>query len=138
MEPPGGRWFYPLVYSVLLVDLCVYDEHLLYSPSSVGTKSKSLTPQWDIMAKRVSEAGRPSVSLQDEVHELDWTLCGNELYYKPQWGKTHCWEYKFCLCNVWLHSKVACQMCHKMLGNLKIPSTQKCFLFVFFFNVDIP
>uniref|UniRef100_A0A674PNZ1 Metastasis associated 1 n=1 Tax=Takifugu rubripes TaxID=31033 RepID=A0A674PNZ1_TAKRU len=36
-----------------------------------GTKSKSLTPQWDIMAKRVSDAGRPSVSLQDEVHELD-------------------------------------------------------------------
>uniref|UniRef100_A0A674MV45 Metastasis associated 1 n=1 Tax=Takifugu rubripes TaxID=31033 RepID=A0A674MV45_TAKRU len=39
--------------------------------SSAGTKSKSLTPQWDIMAKRVSDAGRPSVSLQDEVHELD-------------------------------------------------------------------
>uniref|UniRef100_A0A8C4F5I5 Metastasis associated 1 n=1 Tax=Dicentrarchus labrax TaxID=13489 RepID=A0A8C4F5I5_DICLA len=36
-----------------------------------GTKSKALTPQWDIMAKRVSEAARPSVSLQDEVHELD-------------------------------------------------------------------
>ncbi|KAI3367468.1 hypothetical protein L3Q82_026331, partial [Scortum barcoo] len=31
-----------------------------------GTKSKGLTPQWDIMAKRLSEAGRPSVSLQDE------------------------------------------------------------------------
>lgn len=54
-----------------LVCVCVCDEHLLYSPSSVGAKSKSLTPQWDIMAKRVSEAGRPSVSLQDEVHELD-------------------------------------------------------------------
>ncbi|KAK2826530.1 hypothetical protein Q5P01_020744 [Channa striata] len=36
-----------------------------------GSKSKALTPQWDIMAKRVSEAGRPSASLQDEVHELD-------------------------------------------------------------------
>ncbi|XP_067335244.1 metastasis-associated protein MTA1 isoform X1 [Channa argus] len=36
-----------------------------------GSKSKALTPQWDIMAKRVSEAARPSASLQDEVHELD-------------------------------------------------------------------
>ncbi|XP_013875220.1 metastasis-associated protein MTA1 [Austrofundulus limnaeus] len=36
-----------------------------------GTKSKALTPQWDIMAKRVGDAGRPSASLQDEVHELD-------------------------------------------------------------------
>ncbi|KAL7380543.1 hypothetical protein ABVT39_019423 [Epinephelus coioides] len=36
-----------------------------------GSKSKVLAPQWDIMAKRLSEAGRPSVSLQDEVHELD-------------------------------------------------------------------
>ncbi|XP_031165919.1 metastasis-associated protein MTA1 isoform X1 [Sander lucioperca] len=36
-----------------------------------GSKSKVLAPQWDIMAKRLSEAARPSVSLQDEVHELD-------------------------------------------------------------------
>ncbi|XP_035766951.1 metastasis-associated protein MTA1 [Neolamprologus brichardi] len=36
-----------------------------------GAKSKVLAPQWDIMAKRVSEAVRPSSSLQDEVHELD-------------------------------------------------------------------
>uniref|UniRef100_A0A3Q0SKP0 Metastasis associated 1 n=1 Tax=Amphilophus citrinellus TaxID=61819 RepID=A0A3Q0SKP0_AMPCI len=36
-----------------------------------GAKSKILAPQWDIMAKRVSEAGRSSSSLQDEVHELD-------------------------------------------------------------------
>lgn len=36
-----------------------------------GTKSKGLTPQWDIMAKRVSEVGRPSAPIQDEVHELD-------------------------------------------------------------------
>uniref|UniRef100_A0A8C5GUH7 Metastasis associated 1 n=1 Tax=Gouania willdenowi TaxID=441366 RepID=A0A8C5GUH7_GOUWI len=36
-----------------------------------GTKSKALTPQWDIMAKRMSESGRPSASLQDEIHELD-------------------------------------------------------------------
>uniref|UniRef100_A0A1A7Y1C9 Metastasis associated 1 family, member 2 n=1 Tax=Iconisemion striatum TaxID=60296 RepID=A0A1A7Y1C9_9TELE len=36
-----------------------------------GTKSKALTPQWDIMAKRVGDAGRPSASLQEEVHELD-------------------------------------------------------------------
>ncbi|KAF3845179.1 hypothetical protein F7725_008342 [Dissostichus mawsoni] len=36
-----------------------------------GSKSKMLTPQWDIMAKRLSEGPRPSVSLQDEVHELD-------------------------------------------------------------------
>lgn len=38
---------------------------------NLGTKSKALAPQWDIMAKRVSEVGRPSASLQDEVHELD-------------------------------------------------------------------
>lgn len=49
----------------------VYYTHLLSSLPSAGTKSKALTPQWDIIAKRVSEAGRPSVSLQDEVHELD-------------------------------------------------------------------
>ncbi|XP_026156057.1 metastasis-associated protein MTA1 isoform X2 [Mastacembelus armatus] len=36
-----------------------------------GSKSKALAPQWDFIAKRVSEAGRPSASLQDEVHELD-------------------------------------------------------------------
>lgn len=36
-----------------------------------GTKSKALTPQWDIMAKRVSEVARPSAPMQDEVHELD-------------------------------------------------------------------
>lgn len=42
----------------------------------LGAKSKVLAPQWDIMAKRMSEAVRPSSSLQDEVHELDWALCG--------------------------------------------------------------
>ncbi|XP_028994135.1 metastasis-associated protein MTA1 [Betta splendens] len=36
-----------------------------------GSKAKALTPQWDIMAKRVSDAGRPSASQQDEIHELD-------------------------------------------------------------------
>uniref|UniRef100_A0A668AX86 Metastasis associated 1 n=1 Tax=Myripristis murdjan TaxID=586833 RepID=A0A668AX86_9TELE len=36
-----------------------------------GTKSKALAPQWDIMAKRVSEPGRPTGPMQDEVHELD-------------------------------------------------------------------
>nr|XP_020463642.1 metastasis-associated protein MTA1 [Monopterus albus] len=36
-----------------------------------SSKSKALTPQWDIMAKRVSEVGRPLASRQDEVHELD-------------------------------------------------------------------
>lgn len=36
-----------------------------------GSKSKGLTAQWDIMAKRLSDAARPSVSLQDEIHELD-------------------------------------------------------------------
>nr|XP_057912316.1 metastasis-associated protein MTA1 isoform X2 [Doryrhamphus excisus] len=34
-----------------------------------GTKSKALT--WDIMAKRMSEMGRASAAMQDEVHELD-------------------------------------------------------------------
>lgn len=74
MVPPGGRRFYPLVHQGVSVDWCVCDQHLLSSSSSsssAGTKSKGLTPQWDIMAKRLSEAGRPSVSLQDEVHELD-------------------------------------------------------------------
>lgn len=66
-------------------ECCVWPACLLLS---VGTKSKSLTPQWDIMAKRVSDAGRPSVSLQDEVHELDWALCVGDVYYKPQWGRT--------------------------------------------------
>nr|XP_019953784.1 PREDICTED: metastasis-associated protein MTA1 [Paralichthys olivaceus] len=36
-----------------------------------GSKSKVLAPQWDIMAKRMSEVGRSSASLQDEIHELD-------------------------------------------------------------------
>nr|XP_061825168.1 metastasis-associated protein MTA1-like [Nerophis lumbriciformis]XP_061825170.1 metastasis-associated protein MTA1-like [Nerophis lumbriciformis] len=34
-----------------------------------GTKSKVLT--WDIMAKRMSEIGRASAAMQDQVHELD-------------------------------------------------------------------
>lgn len=85
--------------------VCVCDQHLLCSSSSAGSKSKALTPQWDIMAKRVSEVARPSVSLQDEVHELDWTLCGNDLYSKPRWGETHCCTSLFipcCFYNVWL------------------------------------
>ncbi|XP_061551770.1 metastasis-associated protein MTA1 [Phycodurus eques] len=36
-----------------------------------GTKSKGLAPQWDIMAKRMSEVGRASAAMQDEVHQLD-------------------------------------------------------------------
>ncbi|KAM7376176.1 hypothetical protein PAMP_005921 [Pampus punctatissimus] len=36
-----------------------------------GSKSKALTPQWDIMAKRMSDVARPSAPIQDEVHELD-------------------------------------------------------------------
>ncbi|KAM9786788.1 metastasis-associated protein MTA1 isoform X2 [Syngnathus typhle] len=36
-----------------------------------GSKSKGLTPQWDIMAKRMSEVGRPSPAMHDEVHQLD-------------------------------------------------------------------
>ncbi|XP_016148297.1 metastasis-associated protein MTA1-like, partial [Sinocyclocheilus grahami] len=36
-----------------------------------GSKPKILAPQWEIMAKRVSEAGRTPSGLQDEVHELD-------------------------------------------------------------------
>ncbi|KAJ3613683.1 hypothetical protein NHX12_019929, partial [Muraenolepis orangiensis] len=36
-----------------------------------GGKSKGLAPQWDIMAKRISEPTRPSVHMRDEVHELD-------------------------------------------------------------------
>ncbi|KAG7510968.1 hypothetical protein JOB18_037045 [Solea senegalensis] len=36
-----------------------------------SSKSKVLAPQWDIMAKRMSEVARPSASLQDEIHELD-------------------------------------------------------------------
>ncbi|XP_077418673.1 metastasis-associated protein MTA1 [Vanacampus margaritifer] len=36
-----------------------------------GTKSKALAPQWDIMAKRMSEVGRASAAMQDEVHQLD-------------------------------------------------------------------
>lgn len=78
---------------------CVCDQHLWSSSSSAGSKSKVLAPQWDIMAKRLSEAGRPSVSLQDEVHELDWTLCGNDLYYKPWWGETH-WRWAL---SVWIN-----------------------------------
>uniref|UniRef100_A0A8B9KH72 Metastasis associated 1 n=1 Tax=Astyanax mexicanus TaxID=7994 RepID=A0A8B9KH72_ASTMX len=37
-----------------------------------GSKPKVLTPQWEIMSKRMSEQGRPPSALQDnEVHELD-------------------------------------------------------------------
>nr|XP_061798086.1 metastasis-associated protein MTA1-like [Nerophis lumbriciformis] len=36
-----------------------------------GTKSKALTPQWDIMAKRMSDVSRPSAAMHDEVHQLD-------------------------------------------------------------------
>ncbi|XP_062379797.1 metastasis-associated protein MTA1-like [Sardina pilchardus] len=36
-----------------------------------GTKPKALTPQWDIMSKRVCEPGRTAPPLQDQVHELD-------------------------------------------------------------------
>ncbi|XP_067310677.1 metastasis-associated protein MTA1-like [Pseudorasbora parva] len=36
-----------------------------------GPKPKVLAPQWEIMAKRVSEQGRTPSVLQDEVHELD-------------------------------------------------------------------
>ncbi|XP_005158917.1 metastasis-associated protein MTA1 isoform X1 [Danio rerio] len=36
-----------------------------------GSKPKVLAPQWEIMAKRMSEAGRTPSVLQDEVHELD-------------------------------------------------------------------
>ncbi|XP_061700148.1 metastasis-associated protein MTA1 [Syngnathoides biaculeatus] len=36
-----------------------------------GTKSKGLAPQWDIMAKRMSDVGRASAAMQDEVHQLD-------------------------------------------------------------------
>ncbi|PWA29715.1 hypothetical protein CCH79_00007992 [Gambusia affinis] len=57
------------------VCLSLFVSYLLHQLSRsapfAGTKSKALTPQWDIMAKRVSDAGRPSASLQDEIHELD-------------------------------------------------------------------
>ncbi|XP_077587531.1 metastasis-associated protein MTA1 [Stigmatopora nigra] len=36
-----------------------------------GMKSKALTPQWDIMAKRISDVSRPSATIRDEVHQLD-------------------------------------------------------------------
>lgn len=36
-----------------------------------GPKPKVLAPQWEIMAKRVSEQSRTPSGLQDEVHELD-------------------------------------------------------------------
>ncbi|CAL8298898.1 unnamed protein product [Arctogadus glacialis] len=36
-----------------------------------GGKSKGLAPQWDIMAKRISEPSRAAMHLRDEVHELD-------------------------------------------------------------------
>ncbi|KAM8833951.1 metastasis-associated protein MTA1 isoform 2-T2 [Synchiropus picturatus] len=36
-----------------------------------GSKSKVLAPQWDIMAKRMSDVGRASAPLQEEIHELD-------------------------------------------------------------------
>lgn len=89
MEPLEGRRFCAEIDPVGSVDWgwvsqCVGfpnepNKHILYSSLSAGSKSKALTPQWDIMAKRVSEAGRPSASQQDEVHELDWTLCRNDL-----------------------------------------------------------
>ncbi|TNN71617.1 hypothetical protein EYF80_018142 [Liparis tanakae] len=53
--------------TALCSDVMLEDEYVLGHRS----KSKILAPQWDIMAKRLSEAGRPSVSMQDEVHELD-------------------------------------------------------------------
>lgn len=79
--------------------VCVCVTSIYYVPlsSSAGSKSKGLTPQWDIMAKRVSEASRPSVSLQDEVHELDWPLCGNNLYYKTPVR----WDTLLCLSKRW-------------------------------------
>ncbi|KAA0711342.1 Metastasis-associated protein MTA1 [Triplophysa tibetana] len=36
-----------------------------------GSKPKVLAPQWDIIAKRMSEPSRTPSGLQDEVHELD-------------------------------------------------------------------
>lgn len=42
-----------------------YEQH-----NGLDGKSKALIPQWDIMAKRC-DTGRPSASMQDEVHELD-------------------------------------------------------------------
>lgn len=37
-----------------------------------GSKPKTMTPQWDIMAKRVTEPGRTSgPPMQEEIHELD-------------------------------------------------------------------
>lgn len=41
------------------------------TPRLPGTKPKALTPQWDIMAKRVCEPGRTVPPLQDQIHELD-------------------------------------------------------------------
>ncbi|RVE57514.1 hypothetical protein OJAV_G00216860 [Oryzias javanicus] len=43
-----------------------YEQH-----NGLDGKSKGLTPQWEIMAKRVSDASRAAASLQEEVHELD-------------------------------------------------------------------
>ena len=40
-------------------------------PPPPGGKSKGLAPQWDIMAKRISEPSRAAMHLRDEVHELD-------------------------------------------------------------------
>lgn len=40
-------------------------------------KSKPMT-QWDIMVKRMHDASRLSMSLQDKVHELDWSLFGKD------------------------------------------------------------
>lgn len=37
----------------------------------LGSKTKALTPQWDIMAKRTGEVGRPLAHMQKVVHELD-------------------------------------------------------------------
>lgn len=48
---------------------------LLFISPLIGSKSKVLGPQWDIMSKRMSEQGRPPSAMQDnEVHELDWPL----------------------------------------------------------------
>lgn len=42
-----------------------------FFPPHTVSKSKPMT-QWDIMVKRMHEASRLSMSLQDKVHELDW------------------------------------------------------------------
>lgn len=84
----NGLWLLTVCFCVCLCLFSSLNQHVLCSSSPVGTKSKGLTPQWDIMAKRVSEVARPSAPMQDEIHELDWTLCRNDLFCKPQWGET--------------------------------------------------